>query len=144
MIKFLYDKYEFCGLKFKKCEEYPWENNIEKNEFYSKLYKELTNYNKEKIFRFLEKETSEEIHINLSKSFISSFLSILFLIIAGVLFTSTVTFTIGIIPWVCICIIVVNSLLALFLQHVYKKKAKISLSMLKLSYSLINGIFKKL
>ena len=87
MIKFCFDKYEFYGLKIKKYGEYPWTNNIERKEFYSNLYKKKTN--RKRIFKFLEKETAEIIHINLSKSFILSVISIILLIIMGVVFIST-------------------------------------------------------
>jgi len=127
----LFDTYEFEGLKFSQFENYPWENKIERKDFYANLIEENTNYNKEKLLRFLEKETSEKIHISLSRSFIFGIISIFCLILAGIILFSFFSGAI---------IIGIVSLVALFLKFIYKRKANLDLSILKLTYSLINSI----
>lgn len=133
MMQFLFDKYEFGGLRVKKCEVYPWTNKKEKMKFFMELIKNNTNYNKEKLFKFLEKETIEQIHINLSKSFIFNAISIFCIILAGIVLFTSLTTSI---------ILAIFSFVTLFFKYIYRTKANLNLSTMRLTFSLVKEILK--
>jgi len=62
----------FNGLKLRKTNSYPWKNRREKITYYDDL---LGRKDRESYKELSKKETIEEIHIYLSKSFMSEYLS---------------------------------------------------------------------
>jgi len=128
-----FDSFAFEGLKLKKYEDYPWGNPKEKQDFYSNLQNESTNYNKEKAIRFSEKEAGEAIHIGLSKSYVFTTLSIFCLVVMALTFsiaTFAGTLTLGVL-----------SGLFLLGKFVSRKQAQNSYSNLQMDYNVIEQIF---
>jgi len=132
MITFEFGEFEFEGVKLKKNEEYPWKNNKEKIKLFNELIEEK---NKEQAIRLLKKESIELIHINLSKSAITSTMSIVCAILMALtlsIFTFTQTIILGGIGF-----------LLLFMKYIYERKAKHIFINLKLDIFMINEVLSK-
>jgi len=128
-----FGNYTFEGLKVRKYESYPWSNNDERADFYTDLSRNSTNYNKEKAIRFSEKEASEAIHMNLSRSYVFTSLSILCLVLMATTLSATTivgTAILGLIGALC-----------LVGKYIFKRKAVESHNNLFQDYAVIEMLF---
>jgi hypothetical protein len=132
-MKITFNDFEFEGLKLNKYVDFPWANSKEKTDFYENLVKNSTNYNKDKAKRFCEMEAKESIHINLSRSYIATGISIFGLILMAMMIT---TMSLGLTLGLSGLVIV-----GLVGKWIFRKKASFELFGLKMDNQFIDMIF---
>lgn len=128
-----FNELTFEGLRVNKYEDFPWNSKKERKEFLRNLLDGRVNYNREKYKNLLEKETKEEIHLDLSKSYVSGFFGLALLglgvIMAMKLMLTAVLVLIGI-AGVCI-----------LAKEVFKRRARVGYMGLKMTPQLIDLVF---
>jgi len=133
MMTIEFNELTFEGLRVNKYEEFPWNSRSERKEFLKSLVEGKADYNREKYKNILERETKEEIHLDLSRSYVSGIVGLVFLGLAVIVATKVM------LPAI-LALVAIAGICALGKQA-YKRRAKVGYMGLKMTPELIDLVF---